>query len=344
VAGELERWKAKEVKETREEGQPEKDNLGAARERATQEKLTERLEELNKDAESLGKNIDEAEANLAAAASSEDWERLLTLARQLGMLVGDLFVVQTQIRAYLIDLVPVAYQGTAAVDLAIRERLDLINEQGRVVDAWRQVNVAANGLGTDLNLVLGATIGTEPGSTNPLKFSSSGSSYRAGFQLDGPLNRRAERNNYRFALINYERARRSYMALKDKVTRSVRLDLRRLQADRLKFEIARQSLIAAARQVEQAREQLTAPGRAGDSSNTQDVLDALSSLLKAKNNLIGSWVAYETDRLKLLLDLEALELDDKRELGSDAGTSRQSTEENDGMDQKNSSLDQKASR
>ena len=64
------------------------------------------------------------------------------------------------------------------------------------------------------------------------------------------------------------------------------------------------------RQVELARVQLLAPGQAGDSSTTSDVLNALGSLLDAKNELIGTWVAYETGRLQLLVDLEALEVDE----------------------------------
>jgi hypothetical protein len=53
------------------------------------------------------------------------------------------------------------------------------------------------------------------------------------------------------------------------------------------------------------------PEQTGDSSTTQDALDALNSLLDAKNALVAIWVAYETDRLKLLLDIEALHLDER---------------------------------
>jgi hypothetical protein len=86
-----------------------------------------------------------------------------------------------------------------------------------------------------------------------------------------------------------------------------------LSTNRINFEIARQSLISAARQVEQARDQLLLPGPAADSSSTQDTLIALNSLLQAKNSLISIWVDYETTRVQLLLDLEALQPDPSQE-------------------------------
>jgi outer membrane protein TolC len=186
-----------------------------------------------------------------------------------------------------------------------------MNRQAAVVDAWRKIRVAADALEPGLDVFAEAKVGTEPGN-NPLAFSSSASSYRVGVSFDGPLNRKAERNIYRTDLIEYQRARRGYLAGRDAIVQSVRLDVRKLTAERLEFEIARQSLITAARQVELARIQLLAPGQAAaDSSTTQDVLDALNRLLEAKNALIAVWIAVETDRLQLLLDTEALQLDER---------------------------------
>ena len=66
--------------------------------------------------------------------------------------------------------------------------------------------------------------------------------------------------------------------------------------------------VAAARQVESARADLL---NAVDPTSTQNILIALSNVLGAKNNLIDSWVRYETSRIQLLLDMEALQLDDR---------------------------------
>ena len=46
-------------------------------------------------------------------------------------------------------------------------------------------------------------------------------------------------------------------------------------------------------------------------AHDKDALGALNSLLDAKNALIAVWVSYETNRLQLLLDTEALQLDER---------------------------------
>ncbi len=204
-------------------------------------------------------------------------------------------MIQSQIRAYLIQLDPPAFEDESAIGYAVNNRLDLMNRRAIVVDAWRRVHVAANALESDLDIEADALIGTVPGSNNPVDFSSDASRFRLGVRFDAPLNRKVEANIYRSELIQYQRERRSWIASQDEVVRSVRLDLRELKAESLNFEIARQSLIAAARQVELARIELLAPNQvSNDSSKTQDALNALDSLLEAQNGMISVWVNYET--------------------------------------------------
>jgi hypothetical protein len=237
------------------------------------------------------------EAGEIEGRRAEAWESLQKLARRQASYVADLGVIQAQIRAYLIEFRSLDWKVENATLYALTNRLDLMNRQAAVVDAWRKIRVAADALEPGLDVFAEAKVGTEPGN-NPLAFSSSASSYRVGVSFDGPL--------------EYQRARRGYLAGRDAIVQSVRLDVRKLTAERLEFEIARQSLITAARQVELARIQLLAPGQAAaDSSTTQDVLDALNRLLEAKNALIAVWIAVETDRLQLLLDTEALQLDER---------------------------------
>src|SRR5262249_33720147 len=152
---------------------------------------------------------------------------------------------------------------------------------------------------------------TLPLGMNPFDFRSSVSSYNVGFRFEAPLNRVAERNAYRASQIAYAQARRAYMALEDQIVRSIRPDLRQVNTYRLNFETARQSLISAAQGVEFARQDLLIQGPGADPTSTLNILNALNNLLTAKNGLIASWVNYETGRVQLLLDMEALQLDER---------------------------------
>jgi outer membrane protein TolC len=305
VATELERWKSQAEDSLAEEV------ALSDQEAEAQQTLTERLAGVREDLQESGREI-VAEMDKPREQPIEvAWEAVQRLCRQESARLSDLFVIQTQIRAYLIKLEPLEYEQNEAVALALRDRLDLKNQRAQVVDAWRKIKVAADGLESDLDLFLEGDIATELEGANPVAFTSEASRYRVGVRFDGPLNRKAERNIYRSELVNYQRARRAFIASRDAIVQAIRLDLRNLKADRLNFEIAREQLVVAARQVELARVQLLSPEQTGDSSTTQDALDALNSLLDAKNALVAIWVAYETDRLKLLLDIEALHLDER---------------------------------
>jgi outer membrane protein TolC len=127
-------------------------------------------------------------------------------------------------------------------------------------------------------------------------------------QFSGPLNRVVERNAYRASQINYQQARRNFMALEDQIASSIRQDIRNLEQQRINFAINRLALISAARQVEATRDRLLLVERASDTTTTLDILNALKSLLDAKSGLIGSWVNYESARIQLLFDMDALQL------------------------------------
>jgi outer membrane protein TolC len=304
VEGELERWHPGA-------GQAVGDEEQAKRELITHENLSKQLPEIRKELDRLGKAMDKAAGDLIERTRKQDWERLQRHAREMIAAAAELFVVQNQVRVYLIELKPIPATLAEASAYARANRLDLINERGRVVDAWRQVAVTANALLAGLTVTGKANIATPPGGKNPVDFRASASDYQIGFAFDAPLNRMAERNAYRTAQINYQSERRTFIGLDDQIQASIRLDVRNLETERASFVIARQSLISAARQVEAARDRLLLADKAADTTITQDVLTALSSLLSAKATLISSWISYETTRVQLLLDMEALQVDER---------------------------------
>ena len=105
------------------------------------------------------------------------------------------------------------------------------------------------------------------------------------------------------------------MELSDTIEQQVRLNLRSLRQTRVSFEIARQRLIASARQVANERFLVNAPpnlqqrGNGGDA--TLRTLQALAQLNAARNDLAGTFIRYEQQRVQLLLNLEQMQLDDQ---------------------------------
>ncbi len=241
------------------------------------------------------------------------WEALQQLIARPGGLrdrIDTLFLVQTQIRLFLIEIKRLELEQDTAIDLALNGRLDLMNSRASVVDSYRQVEIAANRLKSDLSVSTSANLRTDPTRDNAFRFDGKENQYNVGVGFDGPLNRFGERNAYRVAQIAYQQQRRSYMADEDAIVNSVRLNLRQLQNSRFNFQIARQQLITATRQVEQAQFNLRT-ATAGDSSLTQDLLQALQTLRDTKNRLISNWIGYETSRIALFVDLELLNLDEQ---------------------------------
>ena len=280
------------------------------------EKPIEKLEfavEQDQDGESLA---DEGDAEVEMTADQkriESWKKLQLLIAQPGGLkerVGSLFVAQTQIRLFLIDIKPLELETERAVEIALANRLDLMNAKAFVVDAYRGVEIAADQLESDLSVTASANLQSDDDRKNAFRFDSENNEYNVGVEFDGPLNRFNERNNWRLAEINYQSTRRQYMATEDSVVNQVRLDLRLLRTNRFNFQITRQQLIAATRQVEQAQFNLRS-ATSGDSSLTQDLLQALQTLRNAKTQLISSWIEYEISRIRIFVDLELLQIDEQ---------------------------------
>ncbi len=240
------------------------------------------------------------------------WDALLqdAIGEQLREEIAELFIAQTQIRLFLIDVEPLNVQEPTAITFAHQNRLDLMNTRAVVMDAFRRVEVAADALESDLSVTGGVTLGSDPGENNAFRFDSSANRYTVGAQFDGPLNRLNERNTYRAQQIAYQQASRSFVASQDVIANEVREILRQLKLSRLNFQIARQQLVAATRQVDEAQINLRTGGTAADSSLTLFLLQALQGQLNAKNNLISNWIQYRVQKMRLFTALEMLYLDE----------------------------------
>jgi outer membrane protein TolC len=306
----LSRWKTRHAARPA----PEATNQSYAREAESLNKIVEVfLPEIRSGLDALPERLLRHQMEAGSAAPTMTFDVLGDDITYVLTQLDGLLAIQTQSRIQLIELPLVRLEMEEGVEIAKAQRLDLQNQKGVVTDAWRKVSVAANALRGGLNLVAGANIGTDPDHLKPFNFSAQASQYTLGVEVDGPLNRMAERNAYRASLIDYQRAKRAYVSLSDNIEFSIRRDLRTLNQLELSFEISRQQLLAAARQLEGTRLTLLGPRdrRSNNDTTTLNLLQALGNLLQARNALAANYINYEQQRVQLLLDLESLRLDSR---------------------------------
>jgi outer membrane protein TolC len=186
------------------------------------------------------------------------------------------------------------------VEIALTNRLDLMTACDERDDAARKVEVAANDLLPGLDLHAGLEVPTR-GANNPVAFSGEMTDFHAGFELDLPLDKVSERNEYRRRLIDLARANRSYTEQRDEVVREVRDDSREFDRTGRSYEIQKASVGLAERRVESTGLELQA-GRA----EARDLLDAQSDLVNSQNSLASALVDYKVSILRLSRDLDIL--------------------------------------
>ncbi len=278
----------------------------------TYEVLKKLLPDMGREIETLNADIDKHREAVKDDNRQESWEAIVDDVKRLLALAEGVITAQTQTKIYLIELPRLEVSEEEALRFARENRLDVQNALAQLTDAWRKVRIAANALRSDLDVVASANLGTDPDHLDPFNFASEASVYSLGLKFDGPLNRLAERNAYRASLIAYQRARRNYMALSDQVEFQVRSDLRQLRLTKDSFEISRQTLLSAARQLEGVRITLLGPRQRGQNdATTLNLLQALQGLLNARNGLAANYINYQQQRVQLLLDLEVLQLDQR---------------------------------
>jgi len=197
-----------------------------------------------------------------------------------------------------------------AMRLALESRLDLRVAQENVYDAQRDVVVFADRLGAELTLFGSASAGDRrsvgSATSDDSRVHLSEAAYSALLTLDLPLERVAERNDYRDSLISLERAVRDIASLEDGVKLDVRNRLRALGS-------TRESLQIQARAVEVAQQRVSSANMLLEAGRVQirDILEAQEALLSAQNALTAAVIDYRTTELELQRDMGLLKVNEK---------------------------------
>jgi hypothetical protein len=204
---------------------------------------------------------------------------------------------------------------TAVAQAALVNRLDLMNIRAQVDDAWRQVAVFANALLGVFNLEYRMTATTPAGRNTPLAFGHP--THDLFLDTSLPLVRKSERNNYRAALINYQRARRILQRAEDGAAFDTRNELRQLRQQEELYRIQQRQIELAYLTVDNSLETFRAPPAPGlqldtatrAASLTSQLIQAQASLYQAQFNMTTIWITYLNTRLQLYRDLELMPLD-----------------------------------
>ena len=183
-------------------------------------------------------------------------------------------------------------QDSQAVELAMKYRLDLQTARDVVDDTRRRVENARNGLLPDLNFSAQTQFGDRLQRPLSSQLDERSNTYSARLDLELPLDRVAERNVYRAALIDVRRAQRAYEDLKDRMVSDVAESLRLIRQAQLTLQIQRQGIDLAQKRRENAYELL----RSGKSISTRD-------LVEAQNSLLSSLDAFEQARATLQINI-----------------------------------------
>ncbi|MCF7816436.1 MAG: TolC family protein [Kiritimatiellales bacterium] len=196
-------------------------------------------------------------------------------------------------------LVDVDITLPVAMDSAISNRLDLINERQKVEDKDRKVEIQQRNFLPKLDVSY----------TVQKQFDSSDGtdiSQNMGVGLELPFDWTEKRNSFRIAQINYEREKRNLESDESDVVRSVRDLWRKLESNRSVYANRLLSVKLAVRRVENTTLLLN-QGKA----LTRDLLDAQSDLLSARNEATASLVDYTITRLRFWNAIERFEIDPK---------------------------------
>lgn len=225
----------------------------------------------------------------------------------IGMDIGeDLEIVAVELDASIPET-----NANDAVRLAHLYRLDVQTARDRIDDAKRTVNIAKNGLLPRVDLDGLARVNSNPDdSANALN--SETAVYSAGVNIDLPVDRVAERNAYRRALIRLQQAQRDFEQSRDSASVFARNALRRILSARDRIELQRRNVQIAQARLDLANSLLRQPllnPLPGLSQSNRDVVEAQQQLLQAQDSLDQARATLQIQILNYYRDTGTLRID-----------------------------------
>jgi outer membrane protein TolC len=200
---------------------------------------------------------------------------------------------------------------TEAIRVALKYRLDLLNDVDRIDDARRGVAVAENDLLPNLQAFGSARMDTRSDVDSVMGYNTELITYRAGLLLEIPLDRVAERNALRKSQITLQQAERNFDEAKDTVSLQVRESMRQVQLQLDSLEIQRRNKDVALLRRRSARMWFDL----GKKDN-RDVVEAQQNLLEAQDRLAEAVATLRRAILTFRLNTGTLRVDDQGQWNS----------------------------
>jgi len=191
-------------------------------------------------------------------------------------------------------LQPVPLNDKHGFQLALTNRLDILNNIDKFEDKKRKVEVAANDLLPSLAVVADYSLKDQFYNRNDFDFGDY--SGKIGLSLDLPLDKHTERNAYRRSRITFEQQLRSLMKTLDDLRDEIRTNVRTLDQNQQSYAINQKALAVSRRELEKAKLDMLAGGNV----SPRDILEAQTAVAKAQNDVTKSFINFHTQRLKLL--------------------------------------------
>ena len=187
-----------------------------------------------------------------------------------------------------------------AIEVADKMRLDLENVRDQLEDTERKIAIAADGLKADLDLNVSGNISSTPGSGLRLPDPQQ-RSWTASLGLDLPIDRKRERNNYRSALIAFDRAQRQFEQFVDQMKLDIQDGWRNLEQRKREFEISeiRVELSNNRREEELLKRELGL-------GLALDLVDAQNDLINSQNERTSALINHTIARLGFWRDMGIL--------------------------------------
>ena len=193
-------------------------------------------EQLGKTLADLEQKFHETTADLESLRSGLSEQTRQATARRLVVWLGNFLrliqrsvLVQARARLEAVTVDSIDLKPGDAFDIALANRLDFMNGRAALVDRWRLIQTNADALQSVLDVTASGDIRTARNS--PLSFRAPTGNLRMGLEFDAPFTRLLERNDYREALIEFQRSRRDFIQSRDSLHRGLRALLRQVQLD-----------------------------------------------------------------------------------------------------------------